>query len=262
MRLQSVQDLRVGGRSSHAQYQYALEDADLGELDTWAPKVIAALEKISELKDVELRPADAGPRARLEDRSRHRVATRLSVAASTTRSTTRSASARSRCSTPRSTSIAWCSRPTVDRYRSRRARSGLRARRERLAGAAVGRSSKITRTRSRCRSATRGSSRRPRLVQPRAGHPLGDAVNAVEAATAKIGMPASDARHVQRHRAGVPGLAQERARARADRDLLRLHRARHPLRELHPSDHDPVDAAVGGPGRAARASWSRTPSCR
>ena len=32
-----------------------------------------------------------------------------------------------------------------------------------------------------------------------------------------------------------------------------LHRARHPLRELHPSDHDPVDPAVGRHRRAAGA---------
>jgi hydrophobe/amphiphile efflux-1 (HAE1) family protein len=52
MRFQAVQDLRVGGRSSDAQYQYALQDADLAELNTWAPKITAALEKIPILKDV------------------------------------------------------------------------------------------------------------------------------------------------------------------------------------------------------------------
>jgi multidrug efflux pump subunit AcrB len=52
MRFQSVQDLRVGGRSSDAQYQYALQDADLDELNNWAPKVTAALGKIPILKDV------------------------------------------------------------------------------------------------------------------------------------------------------------------------------------------------------------------
>ena len=36
--LQSVQDLRVGGRMSRTQYQYALEDADLVELQTWSPQ--------------------------------------------------------------------------------------------------------------------------------------------------------------------------------------------------------------------------------
>ena len=41
--LQAVQDLRIGGRSSRTQYQYTLEDADLEELQTWAPNVLAKL---------------------------------------------------------------------------------------------------------------------------------------------------------------------------------------------------------------------------
>jgi len=52
MRFQSVQDLRMGGRAAAAQYQYSLEDADLEELNTWAPKITAALHKLPELKDV------------------------------------------------------------------------------------------------------------------------------------------------------------------------------------------------------------------
>ena len=37
--LQAVQDLRIGGRVSSAQYQYTLQSVDLAELSTWAPKV-------------------------------------------------------------------------------------------------------------------------------------------------------------------------------------------------------------------------------
>jgi hydrophobic/amphiphilic exporter-1 (mainly G- bacteria), HAE1 family len=50
--LQSAQDIRVGGRSSRTQYQFTLEDADLNELNAWAPKVLDALQKLPELKDV------------------------------------------------------------------------------------------------------------------------------------------------------------------------------------------------------------------
>ena len=51
--LQSVQDVRVGGRSSQAQYQYALEDANLEELTKiWAPKMYDTLKKLPQLKDV------------------------------------------------------------------------------------------------------------------------------------------------------------------------------------------------------------------
>jgi hydrophobe/amphiphile efflux-1 (HAE1) family protein len=50
--LQSVQDVRVGGRPSRTQYQYTLQDADLDELREWAPRVLERLKKVPELKDV------------------------------------------------------------------------------------------------------------------------------------------------------------------------------------------------------------------
>jgi hydrophobe/amphiphile efflux-1 (HAE1) family protein len=50
--LQAVQDLRVGGRGSRTQYQYTLQDANLAELETWAPKVMDALKKLPQLRDV------------------------------------------------------------------------------------------------------------------------------------------------------------------------------------------------------------------
>jgi multidrug efflux pump len=50
--LQGVQDIRVGGRQSNAQYQYTLQGEDLTELYSWAPKVTAELEKLPELTDV------------------------------------------------------------------------------------------------------------------------------------------------------------------------------------------------------------------
>jgi multidrug efflux pump len=50
--LQSVQDLRVGGRPSSSQYQYTLEDDDLDELNYWAPRVMETLKKLPGLVDV------------------------------------------------------------------------------------------------------------------------------------------------------------------------------------------------------------------
>src|SRR5262249_13945077 len=50
--LQAAQDVRVGGRGAKTQFQYTLEDANLEELRTWAPKVAASLRKLNEVKDV------------------------------------------------------------------------------------------------------------------------------------------------------------------------------------------------------------------
>ncbi len=50
--LQSVQDVRMGGRATRTQYQYTLQDADLAELNAWAPRVLARLQALPELRDV------------------------------------------------------------------------------------------------------------------------------------------------------------------------------------------------------------------
>ncbi len=50
--LQAVQDIRVGGRASNAQYQYTLQGSTLEELNEWAPKITAALQNDRSLTDV------------------------------------------------------------------------------------------------------------------------------------------------------------------------------------------------------------------
>ena len=50
----AVQDVRVGGRASHAQYEYTLLGEDNDELYEWAPKVAAALKKLPVLTNVHL----------------------------------------------------------------------------------------------------------------------------------------------------------------------------------------------------------------
>ena len=50
--LQAVQDLRVGGRQSNAQYQYTLQADDAPTLYKWAPKLTEALQKDPDLADV------------------------------------------------------------------------------------------------------------------------------------------------------------------------------------------------------------------
>ena len=52
MVMQPVQDLRIGGRMSSAQYQYTLRADSLGDLDTWGPKLLAAMRAVPELVDV------------------------------------------------------------------------------------------------------------------------------------------------------------------------------------------------------------------
>jgi multidrug efflux pump len=50
--LQPVRDLQIESRLARTQYQYTLEDADARELAIWAPRVLAELVKLRELRDV------------------------------------------------------------------------------------------------------------------------------------------------------------------------------------------------------------------
>ncbi len=50
--LQAAQDLNVGGRTTRTQYQYTLQDSDIDELNEWAPKLLAQLQKLRQLRDV------------------------------------------------------------------------------------------------------------------------------------------------------------------------------------------------------------------
>ena len=55
-----VQDIRIGGRQSNAQYQYTLQADDLDTLRTWAPRVRNALAQLPELADVNTDQQDKG----------------------------------------------------------------------------------------------------------------------------------------------------------------------------------------------------------
>jgi multidrug efflux pump len=77
--LQSAQDLTIGGRQSNAQFQYTLQGEDLNELNSWAPKLLAKMRVLQELRDVNTDQQDRGLQAQLViDRD---TAGRLGVAA-------------------------------------------------------------------------------------------------------------------------------------------------------------------------------------
>ena len=50
--LQAAQDVRIGGRTARTQYQYTVTDADIDELNAWAPQLLARFRGLHELADV------------------------------------------------------------------------------------------------------------------------------------------------------------------------------------------------------------------
>jgi hydrophobe/amphiphile efflux-1 (HAE1) family protein len=64
--LQPSQDITVGGRISRGQYQYTLQDANLDELNTWAPRMLAKLKTLPGLADVSTDQQGSAPQLRIE----------------------------------------------------------------------------------------------------------------------------------------------------------------------------------------------------
>ena len=64
--LQAMQDVRLGGRVSQAQYQYTLVSDNLDELNAWAPRLLAAMRKMEELRDISSDQQDRGLQVPLE----------------------------------------------------------------------------------------------------------------------------------------------------------------------------------------------------
>jgi multidrug efflux pump len=63
--LQSTQDLRIGGRSSNAQYQYAIQSDNLNDLNKWGPILLEQLKKEPALTDVNSDQQNSGLQASL-----------------------------------------------------------------------------------------------------------------------------------------------------------------------------------------------------
>jgi hydrophobe/amphiphile efflux-1 (HAE1) family protein len=63
--LQSVQDLRIGGRGSSAQYQYTLQGDNLADLALWAPRMVQAMHAVPGVVDLISDQQDKGLQASL-----------------------------------------------------------------------------------------------------------------------------------------------------------------------------------------------------
>jgi hydrophobic/amphiphilic exporter-1 (mainly G- bacteria), HAE1 family len=50
--MQAAQDVRLGGRPTRTQFEFTLQDANLAELNEWAPKILTKMQTLPELRDV------------------------------------------------------------------------------------------------------------------------------------------------------------------------------------------------------------------
>jgi len=63
--LMPAEDLRIGGRSANALYQYSLQSADLATLREWTPKVYATLKRLPQLSGVDSDSQTGGQEVKL-----------------------------------------------------------------------------------------------------------------------------------------------------------------------------------------------------
>jgi len=79
--LQSVQDVRVGGRLTSAQYQYTIQSDSVEELNVWGPRLLATMKELPALADVNTDAQNRGLSSTLTiDRQ---TAARLGISANT-----------------------------------------------------------------------------------------------------------------------------------------------------------------------------------
>ena len=190
--MQPVQDLTVESRLSRTQYQYSLEDPDLDELNSWTPKLVDALSMIPELRDVSSDQQDKGMKA-LVNIDRY-TASRLGIATQLIDDTLYDAFGQRQVSTIftqlNQYRVVLEVKPEFKQNPSKLEHLYVRG-----AGGGQVPLSAITRT-----SETTG----PLIISHQGQFPatnlsfnlapgasLGDAVNAIESATQKVGMPAS-----------------------------------------------------------------------
>ncbi|MBR0874786.1 efflux RND transporter permease subunit [Bradyrhizobium tropiciagri] len=50
--MQAAQDVRLGGRPTRTQFEFTLQDANLAELNQWAPKILSKMQTLPQLRDV------------------------------------------------------------------------------------------------------------------------------------------------------------------------------------------------------------------
>ena len=262
--MQAAQDIRVGGRLSKTEFQYTLQDADLGELYQWAPKILARLKSLPMLRDVTTDQQAGGTTATLTiDRD---AAARFGVQPQVIDDTLYDAFGQRQITQyfsqvnsyhvilevmpGQASDVATLDKLYVkSRYRPGGAAVHLRAMDDAAGAAAVDQPPEPV---------PRGD----HLLQPGARRGAGPGGDRDPGRGAADGRADHGERHVPGHRPGVPELAGVAALSDRGGADHRVHHPRHPVRELHPAADHPVHAAVGRRRRAADAADRATTTCR
>ena len=254
--MQPVQDLTIDATVSSGQYQFALQDANPDEFAVWVPRLVERLRRIPLLDDVSTSYTQSGLAAYVQiDRA---TAARFGITPATIDNALYDAFGQRIVSTIFTQS---------NQYRViLEADPGMQQSLESLGS--------IYLPSSTARNGQVPLSAIAAVVEQSAplsishlgqfpaatisfnlapGASLGEAVDAIREAQRELGLPPSMIDQLPGRRARLPGGARQRGAADPGGDRHDVYRAGGALRELHPSDHDPLDPAVGRARRAAGA---------
>ena len=213
--MQASQDVRLGGRATRTQFEFTLQDANLDELNEWAPKILAEMQKLPQLRDVATDQQTQGTTLTLTiDRD---TASRYGIQPQLIDDTLYDAFGQRQVTQyftqlnsyhvileilPELQGKLDIARQDLyqvadDRRARCRCRCSANGRRYRCA---------------RCRSPTRASFRRSRSASTsRENVALGQATDAIQKAVYDLGTPGDARLELPGHRAGVPAIARHRA---------------------------------------------------
>ena len=256
--MQAGQDVNVGGRLTKTEYQYTLTDSDTAELNHWAPILQREMEKLPELQDVASDQQIASPHIAIDiDRD---AAYRLGLTLSQIDQTLYDAFGQRQVATIYTSSHQYKVILEVEPQfqNDPQALGGIYLATPTGARVPLSTIAKFTTKVEPLTVNHQGQFPSVTLsfnVAP--GHSLGQAVSAIQTDRARSACSDHAAGHVPGHGAGVPAIAVIDAASGRGRDPGCLHRARLPVRELHPPDHDPVGLAVGRRRRADHAHAAR-----
>ena len=246
--MQPVQDLTIDSTVSPTQYQFMLTDPNISEFTTWVPKLVDRLKQAPELADVATDLQDNGRSVFIEiDRA---TASRFGITPATIDSALYDAFGQRIISTIFTQSnqyrVILEAQPEMQHYTE--SLNSIYLPSSTSTGGQVPLSSIAKFIEKPAPLLVTHLSQFPATTVSfnlAPGASLGAAVKAIDQAETGHRLAGVVPDPLPGRGAGVPGVAVERAVPDSRGDRHDVHRARRAVRELHPPDHDSLDAAVG-----------------
>ena len=258
VRMFPSRDIRVGARQGDSEYQFTLWDPDIDELQAWAPKVLERMKRLPGLVDVSNDRDEGG--LQLDVKINRDAAARLGVQISDIDSALNDAFSQRQISTIYAQRNQYRVILEID-PRLQRDPSDLQhvhvPSRKRHAGALDERHPAGEGHRPAGDQSSRTVPRHHHVLQSCTGDHARRRNRRYRSGHGGVAYPAGVARRVRRRCARLCRKRLAAASTHLGGAARRLHRARRPLRKPRASPDHHLDAAVGGPRRAARLAHGR-----